>query len=433
MVKLFAIAIFIFSYSNVNAQKKHLRFTAKDSLSALQFHICEDNIIASPAVGIGNKPSMQWYGFGYFLKLSSTEDLLQMLNAKCAALKVYGYMGLAYKKYSALDSIKNILDKDSSAAIALSGCIATNTTISKIINTTENWYIESEIAKLLSNIVHDTLYRKDLFSGIKNSKYINENVDRSKFKFDGGIYFEVFDSTNENENRYTDNNLIFKANKKFVYDYSYYKNYKSYFFELTGESNLDNSKKWQFVEADKKSKNSIIQIIMDVKYGLQGFDKMIKGYNQSIIQYKYLTSTDTLTDSEHTGLVENSLNIWFHPPRMMLFKILELNPFPFVQLPYNKNKTWEWNLDIGDIWGDSRWEKWSGIVKTKYQYQFNKKVRISTKFGKLDCVQTIAIGKSRLGTTKLISYFNVELGFVKMEYINIDKSIIRFELSKILN
>lgn len=170
MVKIFTLIIVIFSYSNVHAQKKHSNFTANDSLSALQLHICENNIVTSATVGIGNKPSMQWYALGYLLKLSSIEDLLQMLKAKCAVLKIYGYIGLVYKKYPTPDSLKNILDSDSSAITMLSGCIATNTTINKVINTTESWYTEPEIAKLLSNIANDTLYRKDLFTGIRSVK-----------------------------------------------------------------------------------------------------------------------------------------------------------------------------------------------------------------------------------------------------------------------
>jgi hypothetical protein len=44
---------------------------------------------------------------------------------------------------------------------------------------------------------------------------------------------------------------------------------------------------------------------------------------------------------------------------------------------------------------------------------------------------TESTGESTLGTTKLISYFNEELGFIKLEYTNIDGSTIILEYNRV--
>ena len=70
-----------------------------------------------------------------------------------------------------------MLSKDSSKITALVGCIASNTTISEVINTIQNWYVSSEIDKLISNISSDTLYRQELFAGAKKIK-LNPKMQR---------------------------------------------------------------------------------------------------------------------------------------------------------------------------------------------------------------------------------------------------------------
>jgi len=129
-----------------------------------------------------------------------------------------------------------------------------------------------------------------------------------------------------------------------------------------------------------------------------------------------------------TGLIENSKNIWLHPPRLKLFSILELNPFPNVKFPLEIGKSWSWNLKIGGQWGDKRWKEWSGNIENKYQYKIVGKEIMKTGVGSLECYVIEGQAESELGITKLISYFNKKYGFVKLDYTNIDNSKLEINL-----
>jgi len=129
-----------------------------------------------------------------------------------------------------------------------------------------------------------------------------------------------------------------------------------------------------------------------------------------------------------TGLIENEKNIWLHPPREFLFRILELNPFPYIKYPFQIGHTWNWDLEIGGQWGDKRWKEWTGNITNKYQYKITDKKTISTAIGALECYVIESEAKSELGTTKLTSYFNEQFGFVKLDYTNIDSSTIEIDI-----
>jgi hypothetical protein len=134
---------------------------------------------------------------------------------------------------------------------------------------------------------------------------------------------------------------------------------------------------------------------------------------------------------EKTGLVENEKNIWLHPPRSFLFEILQLNPFPYIQKPYEKGNKWTWSLKIGDQWSNERWKVWKGGIENKYVYEIvDDNCAISTPLGDLNCYKINSYAESELGKTFLTAYFNEIYGFVRYEYINIDGSVLNIELYK---
>jgi hypothetical protein len=142
-------------------------------------------------------------------------------------------------------------------------------------------------------------------------------------------------------------------------------------------------------------------------------------FYQAGISYVYL---DNNGHTFITGLIENKKNIWFHPPREYLFKILQLNPYPYITYPIEIGHSWNWKLQIGGSWGDKRWNQWDGGVVFSYKYSIVGKKTIKTNFGNLDCFVIDSEGVSELGTTKLTSFFNTRYGFVKLDYTNIDNS-----------
>ncbi|MBP5649649.1 MAG: hypothetical protein J6X01_01055, partial [Bacteroidales bacterium] len=129
------------------------------------------------------------------------------------------------------------------------------------------------------------------------------------------------------------------------------------------------------------------------------------------------------------GIVENERNLWMHPNRDCLLQVLELNPFPYIQYPIKKGKTWKWRLTIGSQWGDERWKTWTGSIVNKYKYKItDTNCEVVTPMGTLSCVKVEAIAKSRIGKTRLTAYYNDTYGFVKMDNTNIDGSWLQVDL-----
>lgn len=237
---------------------------------------------------------------------------------------------------------------------------------------------------------------------------------------DDGVYVEV--NKNKIHKDYNWDNEIYTKGRVLYFNYSYSKSDKKRFFDLYSNGG------WFF--SDTVSIRTVEKIKITVLEGLEPFIAFDSSYNQTVMRMDYITQSG-VPNSERTGIVENKKNVWLHPPRSALFKVLELNPFPFIQTPYKIGNKWTWHLDIGGSWGDSRWCEWNGIVKNEYQYEIVAKNDIDTRLGVSSCFVVDSKAVSILGDTYLRSYFNEKYGFVRYEYINIDKSKLSFELTEI--
>jgi hypothetical protein len=113
---------------------------------------------------------------------------------------------------------------------------------------------------------------------------------------------------------------------------------------------------------------------------------------------------------------------------MLLFQILEINPFPFIYL--DQRESWDWSLWVGGHWSDQRWKKWTGSITGRMKYEKQHVESIQTKFGKLKCQVSSSSSTSELGETYLKSYFHKDYGFVKLEYTNIDGSQMILDLAE---
>jgi hypothetical protein len=135
---------------------------------------------------------------------------------------------------------------------------------------------------------------------------------------------------------------------------------------------------------------------------------------------------------KESGVLETSTEIFLHPPRKDQYAILEFSPFPIVHFPLSVGKEWDWSLEIG-----SHWAKMAGIENFDSLYNFNYSYKITNKttynFNKsiIDCFVIEANCNSPYGESKLISYFNDQYGFVKLEYLNLDGSCFIFSLIKV--
>jgi len=239
-----------------------------------------------------------------------------------------------------------------------------------------------------------------------------------------GFYSEIRSDTT-NLKRFTEDNEIYKADYIFYYSLEYFDSngIQRYYTHTGGD------RKWDFIE---KNDSTVVEYRMKVLPALEDSFLKIKDYAQTIIQYTFWQADNNEQSvSEKTGLVENKKNIWLHPPRTDLCKILELNPFPCIHFPLTIGKTWKGELTIGSVWGDERWITWDGKIINKYRYSISGKCIIKSELGALKCYKVKSVAKSALGKTYLTSYFNTQYGFVRYEYINIDNSQILINLKKV--
>ncbi|MFC3157952.1 hypothetical protein SAMN05443633_104296 [Chryseobacterium arachidis] len=248
-----------------------------------------------------------------------------------------------------------------------------------------------------------------------------------------GIKIEKYNPGKSYDDNYSLNNSIYTIGRKLTYSY-YYENKKGDKFLIKKGKEIPqpqgyNIYDWDFVELSKKDPQTVQFITLTTTSG-DPFHGAVPDYNQTAIEYQYVTNNGELWNSETTGAIENPMNVWIHPPRNLFFEILELNPFPYIKSPYTVGTKWDWKLQIGENWGDSRWLKWTGEIENHYQYEIIGQKMIPTKLGDLDCYLVQGKAKSRIGETQLLSYFSPEFGFVKLEYKNIDGTKTVLELEK---
>ena len=252
--------------------------------------------------------------------------------------------------------------------------------------------------------------------------YVLINQDR--------ISVEKFDSTNVDENRYTENNLTFKEGSIFTYDFEHITPNMEKFLYTWDENDKDYMTAWKFVPIDSLNENTIQKVAITVKPGLDPMIGNNPDYNQTVIQYNYLLENGKAPFLSSTGVIDNEDNIWMHPPRDKYFRILELNPFPYIKAPFEIGNEWNWDLEIGDGWSDDRWKVWEGQIENKYHYKITDRKTLKTDLGEIECFVIESTAKSRIGETKLTAYFHVKYGFVQLNYTNIDGSKTNLKLSE---
>ena len=268
----------------------------------------------------------------------------------------------------------------------------------------------------------------------------SQNTEYSRSGKDG-VWFEVRNDT-ANPCRYTEDNKIYQAEREFTFGLRYYdpqgkERYMRYEripkqgYELTetGDTNTytyydaDFSFSDVFDAKDSCINRYEVKVLCTAKHSRKDYDQTVEAF------YFLFDGWRSNWPSSWSGIVENERNLWMHPNRDCLFGILELNPFPYIQYPIEKGKSWKWKLTIGSQWGDERWKTWTGSIVNKYKYKITDTAcEVVTPMGTLPCVKVEAVAQSRIGKTHLTAYYNDTYGFVKMDNTNIDGSKIIINL-----
>lgn len=273
-------------------------------------------------------------------------------------------------------------------------------------------------------------------SGIANSIVAQETTYERKD--DNSVWMEINPNT-KNPRRFTEDNLVYQAGLVDTFTFHYFNpSGKECYMKfdpiqqtkIDRIHNGDTSFYTTYIPSYKlidtfRTDSCIHLYTMKVHPDQKGFGP---NYNQTVVEFNMLLNGESKAIS-FTGIVDNPHNIWLHPNRDCLLRILELNPFPYIQFPIKRGKKWEWHLSIGSQWGDQQWKTWEGKIENHYQYKIIKTDQdVKTPMGVLPCAVIKSTAKSELGKTALTAYYNEKYGFVRMEYVNIDGSRIIIDL-----
>lgn len=210
------------------------------------------------------------------------------------------------------------------------------------------------------------------------------------------IYIETIpnDLIND-ENRFDLDNKVYPVNKEVLYQVTIEHNSKTLDIELK-------------------------YLRMTIQGTTKPFSNFDSDYSQTVIQFEYLNQNKKRITLERTGLVENKINIWLHPPRSDDLGILQLSAFPYIKL--NAVKNWKWELDAA-------YANYQNMHLTHY-YKKQKERIYELNVGKLQCVLVEAITKSRIGETKAEFLYHHELGFVSMKFYTLEDTLIILDMVK---
>ncbi|SFJ76729.1 hypothetical protein [Myroides guanonis] len=198
------------------------------------------------------------------------------------------------------------------------------------------------------------------------------------------------------------NNKVYSLGKEFSFKFDIRENNSKYFIKNNdGDS----------IELTNDIASLVINEIRLTVLKPKIFQRTNK--KQTEIIYSYEPNPKSLS---FTGLVENEKNIWIHPPREGFFKSLETCPFPYIVLNKPVGFKWVDSMIIGNQWSNKIWGEWEDSLLLEYAYEIIGTEKINSNFGEIDCVVIEAMANSRLGKSKLKSYFNEKYGFVELHY-----------------
>jgi hypothetical protein len=129
-----------------------------------------------------------------------------------------------------------------------------------------------------------------------------------------------------------------------------------------------------------------------------------------------------------SGVFDHDSLLWMHPPRDGAYAILELSPYPYIQLPAGTGHQWTWDLEVGDNWSNPKWAIWRGLIRVRSQYKIMGQQELSTPLGLLRCWLVQARASSPVGGSALDLWYHPAYGFVQMKYRDIKNNQLTFKL-----
>jgi hypothetical protein len=239
-----------------------------------------------------------------------------------------------------------------------------------------------------------------------------------------GVFKEKLAPEDRRDNRFTEDNQLYIPGKEFIFDY-YYSTKEGIRYKFWKEAQ-------GLVGLASVDSTTIIRLGFEPKPGLDSYHDT-PGFDQSVMQINYYTADGRTALREQCEFVENQQNIMLTPPRIRrLFRMLALNPYPFIQKPYQPGNTFGWKRSISNVYGDPFWYDLQETLYNEYSYEIVREEDLNTPLGKLSCLVVEASASNNIHRpTYLTTYFNEVYGFVKLEYTNIDSTKMVMELESV--
>lgn len=279
---------------------------------------------------------------------------------------------------------------------------------------------------------------------------LSQNLPAQELVLDDGIYVEKPDYTNKEKHRYSRDNISYKLNRRFIFDYYYVDGagVKKKFLLSNNEGSVGNP--LNLASGLQPTDSTIDKIKLAITDSVETFPNYDSTYTQTVVSYSYIVKNSQASDTHcacyekkktparsflcsgvSTGTIDNYKNLWIHPPRQFTFRILQFNPFPF----YYRDeavKHWSWTVEVGGVYLDPRWVNTRENIKMTFDYVRQKDEIVHCPFGKIKCKVTQAVGtpsNNAFPKTYLKSYYHPVYGFVRLEYTNINgsKMVIQLE------
>lgn len=120
-------------------------------------------------------------------------------------------------------------------------------------------------------------------------------------------------------------NKIYLPGREFIYDFYHRKGGNNYKFDFS-------NRETGLASCDYRLENTVFSFSYKILPG------NIVGQTQA--WYGYQGAFDTIQNFEISGIIENKMNVWLHLPRSEMFRMLEINPFPFIKFPPEVGAVW---------------------------------------------------------------------------------------------
>lgn len=146
-----------------------------DSLENIRKLIKKHNTVSTVGIGYAGTPSKFWYAFAYMVYLSTEKELIEALEEKSPALKVYAYIGLVQNKYPDTTVFQNKLLQDNSELNSISGCILEETTVKECVLPYKKLYSPDLLHRIVAKLQSEEKYKNELYEDLIYEKQIKKS------------------------------------------------------------------------------------------------------------------------------------------------------------------------------------------------------------------------------------------------------------------